>query len=160
MANYVDSHHEDRELTVDELMRSSVIDACRWLEIDEAEYWAMVRASIIRATTFLRSPNDAANARVAQLLQESGVDLQTAVVPRYHEDGDAQFFGVVVTSTREVYAFDFRWGEDNCPPAEAGIFTAWEILTGSWEQSIYVADVFRGFKALDEGWLDALSQSE
>lgn len=163
-----DASHADREMLVEDVMRSSVSNACRWLEIDEDEYWVRVRSSIVRATMFLRSPTDAtsiripaaASARIAQLLEESGIDPQTAALPRYHEEGAAELFGVVVTPDRSAYAFDFRWGEDNCPPPEAGIFTGWEILTDNWEQSIYVEDVFRGFKALDDRWLDNPSQSE
>jgi hypothetical protein len=129
--------------------------AARFGESEE-DYWNRIRVGVVISTLFLRTAMTAPEARIRQLLDERGVDVGTAVVPEFHEEDETALFGVVVSHDRSAFAFDFHWGwdADDHPPPEAGIITQWEVLTPNWEQSTYARDVFVGFKALDEGWVD------
>jgi hypothetical protein len=141
---------EERTMNIDDLFQQR----CDHLGISEDAYWELVRSSVIRGTLLLRSSIDAADVQVAHSLGERGIDLETAVVPRYHEDGDSELFGVVVTQSRSAYVFCFSWAEGCLSPA-GGSITEWENLTEDWKQSIYAEDVFHGLRALYEGWIDA-----
>jgi hypothetical protein len=142
-------------MSVDDLFRELARERAAGLGINDEEYWQLVRSSVVRSTTFLQTSNERAETRIRQLLQESGIDVESIVAPRFHEEGPAELFGVVVTQDRSAFAFGFRWGEDDRPLAEEGIITDWEFLTEDWKQSIYAEDVFHGLKALDEGWVNS-----
>lgn len=80
-------------------------------------------------TTRLRDGSDPLYARVAELLRQQGVDVESVVVASFSPEGNTAASGVVVTPDRHVFEFEVTYPAKAYSQAE---LRAWRDCTGSY----------------------------
>jgi hypothetical protein len=79
--------------------------------------------------------------RIRYLLHVKSIAIETSYVAQFFQDDNYILFGIVVTSERRVFKFEFNW---NQKPIKKGVFTMWREIsedysTEAWKGEISLA---------------------
>lgn len=94
-------------------------------------------------TELLRTSSDPLFRRLRELLPAHDIDVATDVLADLFPDDGAQDFGIVVTSSREVFAFVLHHGRtgDLNTQAATAVLAEWTDISSGWEASPYASSV-------------------
>jgi hypothetical protein len=85
--------------------------------------------------------------RLREVVRERGVDPDTSLLARSHEDDENFEFGIIVTGDRHVIQYGLRYSD---PSGIDGKLTEWNDLTERWVSSPYSPEVSTALSILDD----------
>ena len=100
-------------------------------------------------TERLRQSDDPTYRRLRELLPTYGIDVHADVLADLFEDDPDGDFGIIVTTERRAFTFDFKRGEDpqSVTGVMAGFIINWKEIV-NLDASIYVDHVRAAFRHL------------
>ena len=90
-------------------------------------------------TRQLRRSDDPLYARLRELLQGRGIDIQTAVLAQFFADDVDQEFGVLLAGDLGVFTFVLHYGRlgDLTTQTRTATIATWSDISRGWESSPY-----------------------
>lgn len=105
-------------------------------------------SEVIELTKLLRENKDYPFWEILRaLLNDKGIDVAKAYLAFSSEEGNNSEFGIIVTSTKNIFQYAILLTEDGNDLKE---LAEWNDITNSYESSPYIEDINKVFAMIDQ----------